>query len=140
MKHLELWLFLGFFGAFFAALAVWIYLDTADDRPSLFAEEHIEILRDGGAIRSDDPLFAGHERLCLFGVHSSEFTDHGCGIFNQSAIALFRHGQCEVYSPRNVPARIMIEYDWACRDLSEGFELRIFGAEENYPGRLFFDP
>ena len=140
MKHLELWMFLGFFGTFFAALAVWIYLDAADDRPSLFAEGHIEILRDGGAIRNDDPLFAGHERLCLFGPRSSEYSDRGCGLFHQSAIALFRDGQCSAYSARNVPARVMEEHDWECRDLDRHFEIGIVGPEEYPPQNLIFDP
>lgn len=140
MKHLELWLFLGFFGTFFAAIAVWLYFEVADDRPSLFAEEHIEILGNGGTILNNDPLFAGYERICLFGPKSSEFTDNGCGKFNLSAIALFRDGQCNAYSDRNVPARVMDEYDWECRDLNQHFEIGIVGTEEDPPRYLIFDP
>ncbi|WP_136659160.1 hypothetical protein [Nitratireductor sp. XY-223] len=108
--------------------------------PPIFAEEHIEILSDRGAIRSDDPLFAGYERLCLFGTRSSEFTDHGCGLFDESAIALFRDGQCYAYSAHNVPARVKEEYDWECRDLNQQFEIGILGTEEDPPRYLIFDP
>ena len=136
MKYLELWLVIGFF----AVVGVWLHFETRDNRPVLLSETHVETLNSGGAVKSSDPLFADHDSICLYGKFSSEFSDNGCGIFDDMAIALVREGQCQTYSTRGVAAQVMIEYDWECRSLNEKFELRIVRAQKGIPGDLVFRP